>query len=72
MTYQDDPSSNARQRMAPYPSNFILAVKPDEVTTAGCNHEASPPVCHCVHDWRVEWGNVAKRSVSRSKYVTVT
>ena len=63
-------SGQPAQRKAPYPSTFILAVKPDEVTTAGCAHEADPPVCTCVHDWRIEWQNMTKRSVSRAVYVT--
>lgn len=70
MTFPDDPSSNAKQPKAPYPSGFILAVKPGEVTTAGCQHEIDNPVCTCVHDWRIEWGNVQKRSKGRSRFVT--
>ena len=70
MTYPDDPSSNHVQFKAPYPATFLVAVKPGEVTTAGCDHTANPPVCTCVHDWRIEWTNMPKRSARRSKYVT--
>lgn len=28
-----------------------------------CNHEADPPQCFCIHDWRIlnHWGNVPKQ-----------
>lgn len=29
-----------------------------------CDHEADPPECHCIHDWRIEWGNVPKQGSS--------
>lgn len=29
-----------------------------------CNHMAIPPVCRCIHDWRIEWGNVPKQGSS--------
>ena len=70
MTYPDDPAANAKQPKAPYPTGFLLAVKPEEVTIASCDHDADPPVCHCVHDWRIEWANMPKRTQLRSKYVT--
>lgn len=66
----DDPASNARQRKAPYPTGFILAVKPGEVNKANCQHEQSNPVCGCVHDWRIEWGNVERKSDQVARYVT--
>ncbi|UJD21115.1 hypothetical protein SEA_SORORFAGO_18 [Mycobacterium phage SororFago] len=50
------------QPKAPYPVDFEGAVKPPEVTTYGCDHEANPPVCTCVHDWRIEWSNVPQRA----------
>jgi hypothetical protein len=49
-----------------YPPTFLLAVPPGEVTTAFCEHEADPPVCNCVHDWRINWGNVERRNTARS------
>ena len=63
-------SGEERQRAAPYPANFIVAVKPGDVNTAGCEHEGATPVCACVHDWRIEWKNMPKRSVRRAAYVT--
>lgn len=26
-----------------------------------CDHDADPPVCFCIHDWRIHWGNVKKQ-----------
>lgn len=45
-----------------YPVDFELAVLPPDVSTALCQHEVDPSVCGCVHDWRITWGNVPKRS----------
>ncbi|CDL92967.1 head-tail connector protein [Fromanvirus L5] len=42
------------------------AVTPDRVNAFDCDHEADPPVCRCVHDWRIEWGNV-KKATARSR-----
>lgn len=42
------------------------AVTPDEVNAHNCDHEADPPICYCVHDWRIEWSNV-KRKTARSR-----
>ena len=53
-----------------YPPAFNLAVQPKEVDPNECDHEATNPVCHCVHDWRINWGNVAKVGQKRSLYVT--
>ncbi|ASR86128.1 head-to-tail connector protein [Mycobacterium phage BobSwaget] len=63
-------SGEEYQPKAPYPSTFLLAVPPGEVTTAGCDHEADPPVCTCVHDWRIEWQNMPKRAARRNLFVT--
>lgn len=27
-----------------------------------CDHESDPPVCQCIHDWRIDWGNVPKQA----------
>ncbi|AMQ66757.1 hypothetical protein SEA_SHAM4_19 [Mycobacterium phage Sham4] len=37
------------------------AVTPDVVNAHQCDHDATPPVCRCVHDWRIEWGNVERK-----------
>lgn len=50
------------QPYEPYPVGFNLAVEPGEVTTALCQHESTPNKCGCVHDWRVHWGNVGRKS----------
>lgn len=70
MTYPDDPAANARQRKAPYPTGFLLAVKPGEVNANYCTHEADSPFCSCVHDWRITWGNVERKTKQASRYVT--
>jgi len=54
---------SAKQPRAPYPSNFLLAVKPEEVAVSKCRHEDDPPVCYCVHDWRIEWANVEREDL---------
>ncbi|KRD08573.1 hypothetical protein ASE48_08380 [Mycobacterium sp. Root265] len=56
------PDGAEHQEADPYPLDFALAVKPGEVTTALCEHEEDPAACGCVHDWRIFWGNVEKRS----------
>lgn len=49
-----------------YPPNFVLAVLPGEVNPNKCDHEADPPICHCVHDWRIlnHWGNEPRVDIS--------
>ncbi|QXO13296.1 hypothetical protein SEA_TROOPER_19 [Mycobacterium phage Trooper] len=61
-------SANDAQR-APinYPPNFILAVTPDQVDVSQCDHEIG--VCFCVHDWRIEWGNVSRAAKPRATYI---
>lgn len=58
------------QKKAPYPSTFILAVKPEDVDPFACQHESSTPTSNCVHDWRINWGNEPKKSQGRAVYVT--
>lgn len=53
------------QKKAPYPSMYRIAVKPEEVDANFCIHDANPPVCNCVHDWRIEFGNVKKKAPPR-------
>lgn len=52
-----------------YPLEFLLAVQPDEVNPNLCYHESDDPVCFCVHDWRIHWGNVSKTRKSRATYI---
>ncbi|QGJ88771.1 hypothetical protein SEA_YECEY3_19 [Mycobacterium phage Yecey3] len=52
-----------------YPSGFIVATTPDLVDNTLCDHEADPPVCNCVHDWRIEWGNVSRAPKTRATYI---
>lgn len=61
--------SGAWQPAGEYPSTFTSAVLPGEVTTSYCEHEVDPPICYCVHDWRIEWGQV-ERTVARSNLQT--
>lgn len=39
---------------------MALYPKPEEVSTLKCDHLADPPICKCIHDWRVFWGNVER------------
>lgn len=57
-----------RQPSSVYPSTFTLAALPDDVAPYECDHDAG--VCVCVHDWRIEWGNLPKRVAARATYVT--
>ncbi|WKW87234.1 hypothetical protein SEA_CHARGERPOWER_19 [Mycobacterium phage Chargerpower] len=59
------------QPKAPYPKGFLLAVKPEEVNANFCVHEATPPVCNCAHDWRIEWGNVKRKAASTSRSAVI-
>lgn len=50
--------------MSFYPGGTVpygYPYKPTDVSN-DCDHNADPPVCNCVHDWRIEWGNV-KRTI---------
>lgn len=55
-----------------YPDGFTGAVLPPEVNPNNCDHDAVPPECHCVHDWRIlnHWGNETRKPKSRPRYVT--
>jgi hypothetical protein len=48
------------QPAATYPFDYLQGVLPEEVDRKLCEHEVDPPESHCVHDWRIEWGNVEK------------
>lgn len=71
MTYPVDPEpySSRRQGPGPYPVGYPAA-RPEDVKPYNCDHEADPPICICVHDWRIEWGNLPKRTQNRATYVT--
>lgn len=65
MTYPDGNSD--RQPPGPYPDEYP-AVRPEDVKPYNCDHDAG--LCRCVHDWRIEWGNLPKKVASRPIYVT--
>lgn len=69
MTMPDVPGGEAFQVAAPYPADFDQAVKPDEVAPYNCDHDASDPTCLCVHDWRIHWGNVPKKTAAKATYI---
>lgn len=52
-----------------YPAGPIIAVTPDEVDQSLCDHSAKPPVCFCIHDWRIEWGNVSRAPKPKATFV---
>ena len=43
----------------PYPEG-TQAVKPPKINVSKCDHDADPPICYCVHDWRIHWGNLPR------------
>lgn len=65
----DVPGGENWQAKAPYPPGFILAVKPEGVAPYNCDHDADPPVCECVHDWRINWGNLPKKTAAKATYI---
>jgi hypothetical protein len=69
VTYPDDPAANPRQRASTYPPGLLIARLPGEVDTSFCQHEADPPICNCVHDWRIEWGNVSREPKPKATYI---
>lgn len=56
-----------RQPPAPYPEDYP-AVRPEDVAPYNCDHDAG--VCLCVHDWRITWGNLNRKTRARNIYVT--
>jgi hypothetical protein len=57
-------ASDVQRAPINYPPGFTVAVTPDQVNAFNCDHEADPPVCNCVHDWRIEWGNVRRKTAA--------
>lgn len=53
-----------------YEPEFTGAVLPVDVAPYLCDHDAVVPVCVCVHDWRINWGNVPKKTGQRATYLT--
>ncbi|AYD87050.1 hypothetical protein SEA_NICOLETERA_23 [Mycobacterium phage NicoleTera] len=51
-----------------YPAD-TPAVTPDEVDKSLCDHDADPPICYCVHDWRINWGNVSRAPKPKATYI---
>ncbi|ABE67340.1 hypothetical protein PBI_CHE12_21 [Mycobacterium phage Che12] len=62
-------ASDAHRAPIVYPPNFLVAVTPDQVDFQLCDHDADPPVCVCVHDWRIEWGNVSRQPKPKATYI---
>jgi hypothetical protein len=70
MTMPVIPSGEQWQPADEYESDFVDAVLPKDVAPYVCDHDADPPLCVCVHDWRINWGNLPKRQASRATYLT--
>jgi hypothetical protein len=70
MTIPDVPYGENYQPAAPYDPSFGEAVLPEDVAPYLCEHDEDPPVCVCVHDWRINWGNLPKRTGRRATYLT--
>lgn len=62
-------SASDRQRAPIIYPPFTSAVTPDAVDNSRCDHEADPPICYCVHDWRINWGNVSRAAKPRATYI---
>lgn len=43
--------------------SIIHRYDPRNVDATKCDHEADPPVCFCIHDWRIgPWGNTTREA----------
>lgn len=60
------PGSSDKQPAGPYPPGYP-AVRPEDVAPYNCDHDSD--VCVCVHDWRIEWGNLAKKTQPKATYI---
>lgn len=60
--------SSARQLADVYPDEFTLGVLPGDLAPYNCDHDSD--LCYCVHDWRINWGNLPKKTSARAIYVT--
>lgn len=58
------------QPASEYETDFTDAVLPAGVAPYLCDHDADPVVCLCVHDWRIVWGNLPKKTGQRATYLT--
>jgi hypothetical protein len=66
MTYPVVPGSSQKQGPGPYPSEYPT-VRPEDIAPYNCDHDAG--VCSCVHDWRILWGNPAKKTAPKATYI---
>lgn len=40
---------------------IIHRFDPRNIDVSKCDHEADPPVCYCIHDWRIgPWQNAER------------
>ena len=72
MTYPVDAepeSSQVQYAGSDYPVGYPAALEFD-VKPYNCDHDADPPICVCVHDWRINWGNLPKKTGRRATYVS--
>lgn len=70
MTMPDIAGGEEYQPAGVYEGDFTGAVRPVDVAPYACDHDADPAVCICVHDWRISWGNLPKRTGRKATYVT--
>lgn len=64
-----EPESSEKQGPGPYPVEYP-AVRPEDIAPYNCDHDADPPICVCVHDWRINWGNEPKKTGRRATFVS--
>ena len=69
MTMPDIPGGEAWQAADEYDPYFGDGALPGKVAPYNCDHDADPPVCQCVHDWRINWGNVPKKTAAKATYI---
>jgi hypothetical protein len=70
MTMPDVPNGEDYQEADEYPVYFESAVLPADLAPSLCDHDANAPTCFCVHDWRISWGNLPKKTGRIATYVS--
>ena len=70
MTMPDIPHGEDYQPADEYDPEFTEAVLPQSIKPYMCDHDGEPPICVCVHDWRINWGNMPKVQNARATYLT--
>ncbi|QFG12518.1 hypothetical protein PBI_TOAKA_18 [Mycobacterium phage Toaka] len=51
-----------------YPPGYVEATLPEDVDKDLCDHDQG--ICRCVHDWRIEWGNVSRGYKPKATFIS--